>query len=599
MSDVMGTDISTLITNSMYRLKVSRVIFADLNDNQKSFLTNIPRRMVIDISPGDNLDEKLAFLNHRFSKEVRCIPRQAGEGLILAKRTQAKLIIDDRAEILQTEFGDPREGIVVIEDDHDISTIIAANYACSIGAQAVFVEPFARENRDEIERNLFSWGKSSSKIDLDKIEKEVNTRISNIQFNKFKYATFFTYGLPYGFILKNCIPISHVFRSIFEDAFIFNSISFETDEGLGSAIVFSPESLADEETQDVIKILENNNFHVKALLGKSATVANFDHYAGHYPYDLMHICSHGGETDGYYVIEKFLDRENKAHTVEYHEIVGFAPIPGEEMVPVHRKMIFRKLDGFKWRSPELEQQKIPSFVFTDLTKILLEKGINAGIKRMRIKEPIPNSCCIKCYDSIHQGLIRHLASNGSPLIFNNTCASWSEIAGGFIAAGCRGYIGTLWNIDNTIAAVSARVFYQTLFEGNVIAAFYKMIKSTNSPVDKDIYIFWGLHFCSIKKPKVAGSLKVLQELIRSAYLWMDFIHRVEIPELQRNAREILRFVLNEIANSFEKEDFRNLAQLLTGAEEDTRGVPLPMGQEGADLQRRGVLDLPGDEEKSG
>lgn len=599
MSDVMGTEIATLITNSMYLLKPERVIFADLNDNQKSFLTSIPHEMIINVTPNDNLDEKLSFLNRKFSGEIKCKSDQAAEGLIYAKRERARLVIDNEAETFQNGDDLPTDGVVIIEDDHDVSSVIAANYAFSIGAKPVFVEPLPRNRINEIQRSLFNWGKSSSTVDFDKIGKEVSKRIAGITFDKYKFATFFTNGLPYGLILKNCLPVSHVYRSLREDLFIFNNILFETERKYGSAIVFSPEEFSDEETQDVVAILSKHNLHVKKLIGKSATVSNFHNSAGHYPYDLMHICSHGGETNGYYVIEKFLDRENKEHTVEYHEIVGFGPIPGQKLIPVHRKIIFRKFDGFKWMSSELEQQNIPPFVFLDLEKNLREKGISTEAKRMRVEEPIPNSCHIKCYDSIHQGVFTHIASHGSPVVFNNTCASWSDISECFIAAGCRGYIGTLWNIDNVIATVSARAFYQALFERNVINAFFKMVKSTNSSLDKDIYIFWGLHFSTIKKPGVPGNLSVLQELIRSVYLWMDFIHRVEIPELRRNAREILCYVLNEIANNFEKEDFRNLGDLLTGKEDETKGTPLPLDQKEADLQRRGILDLPADEEKSG
>ena len=61
---------------------------------------------------------------------------------------------------------------------------------------------------------------------------------------------------------------------------------------------------------------------------------------------------------------------NKKHKVEYEEIVGFAPVPGKDLIAVHRKAIFRKFDGFQWSSQELKSQNIPNYVFEDMRKSL-------------------------------------------------------------------------------------------------------------------------------------------------------------------------------------------------------------------------------------
>jgi tetratricopeptide (TPR) repeat protein len=41
--------------------------------------------------------------------------------------------------------------------------------------------------------------------------------------------------------------------------------------------------------------------------------------------------------------------------------------------------------------------------------------------------------------------------NGSPLVFNNSCSSWSTTGAAFVAAGARGYIGALWPIASRTA----------------------------------------------------------------------------------------------------------------------------------------------------
>ena len=65
------------------------------------------------------------------------------------------------------------------------------------------------------------------------------------------------------------------------------------------------------------------------------------------------------------------------------------------------------------------------------------------------------SCAIACADTIHQGQFHALASYSSPIIFNNTCWSWSEVAAFFLAGGARAYVGTLWAIESWVRKIDA------------------------------------------------------------------------------------------------------------------------------------------------
>lgn len=73
--------------------------------------------------------------------------------------------------------------------------------------------------------------------------------------------------------------------------------------------------------------LSTNNFYLRALIGARATVAEFDYHAQHFPYDVLHICSHGGEVDGYEMSEQFVDQDGLTHEVEFEEVLGVTPVP--------------------------------------------------------------------------------------------------------------------------------------------------------------------------------------------------------------------------------------------------------------------------------
>lgn len=65
-----------------------------------------------------------------------------------------------------------------------------------------------------------------------------------------------------------------------------------------------------------------------------------------------------------------------------------------------------------------------------------------------------------------------MASNSQLVIFNNTYNSWKEIAMPMIWAGCRGYIGTVWSISNKTAMECSCIFYNRVFDMNIIEALY-------------------------------------------------------------------------------------------------------------------------------
>jgi hypothetical protein len=272
------------------------------------------------------------------------------------------------------------------------------------------------------------------------------------------------------------------------------------------------------------------------------------------------------------------------------EIVGFSPAGGGK-VAVVRKALFRKFDGIKWMSEELNQ--LPKCVFEDMRKALpiRETGVNTT-QRTRIDGPIYASCHIECADSIHQGQFQTLASNSYPTIFNNTCSSWYEIAINFIAAGARAYLGTLWAVDNRVARKAAQVFYEHLLTtGAVLDSFYEMTRAITEAKYRSIYFYWGLHFNTITPPIHKPDQEVFNVLVASFFLRRQEYDSTTDPELKRQRLRVLRFLEHELRTNFTPS---HLAQLnadikprLSSAEEPPQQEDRP--DDDSDL--RGVMDL--------
>jgi hypothetical protein len=210
-----------------------------------------------------------------------------------------------------------------------------------------------------------------------------------------------------------------------------------------------------------------------------------------------------------------------------------------------------------------------------------------GIIRVRVKEPIYTSCHIKCYDSLHQGEFRAVASHGCPVIFNNTCSSWYEIAMCFIQAGARAYIGTLWRIGTTTAKNASNAFYKELFVGgNMLLAFHKMLASITNNKYREIYLFWGLHFSTLRIPTQKSDQKIFNALLASFGRWSNHYQTTPSPEIKRNTIPVLKFISSEIKENFTPKHLQNLTadirDLLSGQLED---IP------DSDSNLRGVIDL--------
>lgn len=553
---IMGDELAVLINNAVTRMRgrYRHILFGGLTENQKSFLMPyLKGTSMVEINNMNEIPEKLDSIGISKAAAIRCRQNQLLEALFWAKKTDHYLQLDENADIINFDTIPHRSDFfMVVEETDDTSSVIAVNYAFSVDARLKIISGTTEAEADSARDAIQIWnanGKRADRAELAESLHGIAHYLRGIDFSAYKFATFFTeYGLPYSLAIENVVPSSYVNLRLRPDFFIFNNLFFANSQGFASAIIFSPEFFEDEETKFLSQFLRDKKLHVKELTAKMATVDGFDFYASHFPYDILHICSHGGEVEGYTVLETFQDRNGVSHSVEYDEVLGFSPVPGKELIAIHRKVFFRKFDGFEWMSPELNAQNIPSFVFEDLRKFLFHRDEFDKTGEVIRKDRVPTSCAVKCSDSIHQGTFHVLASHTSPIVFNNTCWSWFEIAKTFLAAGARGYIGTLWAIGNNSAILAAETFYKNAFDSSAALALYESLKAIRSSADRDIYIYWGLHFGGLMlgKDSQISLENILSELKQSLFSWIDKIKSTKDAEVKRNSLDILRRIYREI-----------------------------------------------------
>lgn len=568
ISAMIGNETSVLIGNSISRMTgCNYVIYAGLSEYQKSYMGKYDFD-VIDIQNVDEVEDKLKEYIPIPKKIIRCQKTQILEGLTVAARAKARLVIDEQANEIIPEKSGNSDGLILVEKNtnYGVTSVIGLNYAASLDADTHIAESFDKNERGEIEEIVNEWSRNKDKALFARISQEIEKRIMGIDFTKYQFATFFTNGLPYSLYLKNIIPFTYVNLSIRPDLFICNSIGWETGGRFHSAVIFSPEffkqDISGEETETVKNELDTQKYYVRLLLGNDATARNLDFHAQHFPYDILHICSHGGIADGYEVAEKFKDRDGNEHTIVYDEVVSFAVVGGDKPIEVTRKMAFASFDGYKWMSKELKEQAYPSYVFKDMFRAMSLENDTKKVAPRKPKKNIPLANVIFTIDGFHQGMFRILSSHHSPVVFNNSCFSWGETSRFFISSGARGYIGTLWGIENDGAVKVGKFFYSAAKNNSVMASLFNGLREIKNTASEDIYVYWGLHFTSISSQGVNfenSRERVFKELMRAFVSWIKHIRELKDGEVRRNSIRVAGDLHKELVTNFSGDVIRKLS----------------------------------------
>lgn len=525
------------------------LVLGGLTADQKSYLTFLGGYNVIEIDTWQDADFALGPFVPELNETIACRNDQSPEGLLTARRQNRILTVDDAADDIVI-VPEGKEGLVLIEKTGAAVSVIAVHYALSIDADVAFAAGLAENEEQEILFLIEGW-RAGDQGDFYRLAEKIDQRVVGLEFENYAYATFFTTGLPYSFILKNVIPFSYVNLDLKPDFFIFNNLFEEKRSGYHTAVVFSPEASPDEETNKVIALFRNAAWYVRGLLGSNATVYNLNMHIREFPFDLLHICSHGGEIPGYACRLDFKDRDENWHTVEYDEVVGFEVIPGEPLIGVDSKYIWRKFDGFNWKSPELEAEGNPHHVFNDMVEAVSAKDSKPA---SRVAKPVvPGSASIKCFNSVCQANFDALAGfHTRPVIFNNTCWSWSRIATDFLHGGARAYIGTLWKVGDNVASDAAVNFYAEVFNGTLLEASKQLHNATEGGTYEDIYSFWGLHFSTLKKGTGEDGTRkrITSALLESFHHWRKHLANVGSPAVKKNIDDRINWLTEQLFDLF-------------------------------------------------
>jgi hypothetical protein len=171
------------------------------------------------------------------------------------------------------------------------------------------------------------------------------------------------------------------------------------------------------------------------------------------------------------------------------------------------------------------------------------------------KATITSSCHVQCADGLHQGMFRQIAAySGTPLVFNNACWSWSDIASFFLTGGARAYVGTLWAIETQTAVTAARVFYEAALGGApIVVALSQALGAISDSDDAGIYMVWGLPFSTLPVPTDvnASNSRAFKNLIRLLDMHIRQARELRAVDVRTNALDAARRIYADILTNFD------------------------------------------------
>ena len=533
------------------------VILVGLSEDQKSYLQFSDKIAPIVIDKYDEVHPALSVFFEKDKPFLSCHPDEYLNGLQVALTQGNWLSIDAAASPVASAPMRGNGGCIVIEAEHSAMSVMAINYAHAVKADIFLVEKLKVKEERDVKVAIADWKRNGDRKAKTEVHDRVNMRINTINPSTYGYITFFTAGLPYSLVIGNPVPCTYVHLCYRPDHFVFQNIFLAGKPAIGSGLVFSPQSFVREEISEVSKQLNTMNYYVRELIGDKATMYNFNGAVQHLPYDLLHICSHGGEVSGTRIEMEFIDSRGTNHTVEYEITHSFAVTPiispkGSPMVEKHHMIFPRVIDGYNVGRPELDDEnEYPPAFFVEMQEAAL-KG--TAIRETRIGDiaEITDSKSIQCKDFPCLGMFSYSGTDAHPFIFNNTCWSWGNIAESFIYYGASGYIGTLWNIDNDLAADCAIEFYGYINSITIMEAIHEAGKLAVGGPDENIYVYFGLPFTRIKQAtsqkesrgNVYGRLSLrLAAMAEKADVSND-------PRVKESLKYIIRWIKDDLTENF-------------------------------------------------
>jgi hypothetical protein len=380
---------------------------------------------------------------------------RVGIGVLKAMRARQNIVFDDRPSAYEWIASESKH-MVVCEEGEDLSQVIAANYAFALGAGLCLIPEIDKDQAEDLLEGFYKLSDRDSGLTpadaQARLRQELIALCGSLPIPEEGSITFIS-KLPFGFAYPEH-PSTHLFEYPDLGCAVINGFAAEQPgtPGMGVVVLVDPGATPAPEIQTAVDLLKPRRAFIRVYQDRGANVRDVSATIEHFPYDLLVIATHCGDSSGFRWTYEFTDSEGLPRTLVVDLAIGVAQTDDPGNLRVSQYIRFVSLDGVDWTDRAAKEKHYVGKAITDFVHRTRDGASELEpVKRDKVARVV-GSAAMKMSDDNLLFAQHTIAGVGTPVVFNNACLSWHRLAGDMIFGGARAYAGTLFPVTSLEAA---------------------------------------------------------------------------------------------------------------------------------------------------
>jgi hypothetical protein len=462
-----------------------------------------------------------------------------GIGLLRALRSGSSIVFEDCASPIE-DVPSKSGHLVICEDGEELTQVIAANYAYALRAGLCLIPEVPDPTSEKLREALYGVYEQrdiSPTEALIAVKQQLRSLCGPLSIPPNGSVTFVTSGLPFGFAYPEA-PSTHLFTYPDLGIAVINGLAAEQPRtrGIGVAVLVDPQKTEAPEIAAAEKLMPPRHILLRLYRGPGATVRSITEMIELLPFDLLFIATHCGDSSGYRWTYKFTDSEGLDRELVVDIAVGFARTDDENMLAVTQLIRFISLDGVDWNDP-LKSEKL--HVGTAIIDFSERTRPDASEELKPVtKTTVPRvtwSAVLQMHDHNFLAMPKPVAADGTPIIINNACASWHQLAETFTFGNARAYIGTLFDITTSEAHDIAVNLLDKRFGKPLPAALWSAQREVYGDSVRRPYVMTGVYPQRLRVSSHDVLRRLASRLSGALNRWRAMLREVDPHDDRRRA----------------------------------------------------------------
>lgn len=228
--------------------------------------------------------------------------------------------------------------------------------------------------------------------------------------------------------------------------------------------------------------------------------------------------------------------------------IGVGHTDDKDIVRVTQYSRFHSLDGINWNDPVAKADLYVGSAIRDWSERIRDEAFEP-VHREPL-ERVRGSAVLAMADNNFLPMPRALACEGSPIIFNNACVSWHELADRFMFANARAYIGTLYPVSDIEAEAVAVALLGKHFGKMLPHALWSAQNSIYGKAsDRRPYVVSGVYPQRLRSTREDVPRHIISNLWNGLRYWKKRAAGVgeDEPDRKKGLDEIANYYAREFA----------------------------------------------------